>query len=139
MGGFSTSYQDYITFAVRDAAVLTNSYVAGNIIGATQATSHTYGENQLILYVGVTLTLLTSVEIKIEFSADGTTYYQETVSDLVSTPGTSADLLLEHSVSASGNYRIAVPLKDKFVKVSLKGTGNAAGSSATVLAIIGTA
>lgn len=78
---------------------------------------------------------MTSAELKVEFSHDGTTYYQETFSAVSST--TSTDSLGEHTYSATGNYRIAVPIKDNYIKISVKGTGTVTSSLAVVNAALG--
>jgi len=131
---------NYNYFPVRTAAILTNAYVAGLILGPTEisgtqndASPSVY--NQLNIYWGFTKGSLTSGELKVEFSHDGTTYYQETASAVAG--GTSTESLLIHTITATGNYRISVPLKDNYVKISAQGTGTVTASSATVSAVIG--
>jgi|ERR1044072_1929701 hypothetical protein len=120
---------DYVQKAVRSAAILTNSYVAGTVID----TAHVY--NQLDVLVDFTKGSLTSAEIKVEFSPDGTTYYQETFQS-VST-GTATESLGVHTFTASGKYRIAIPIMDRYIKISANGTGTVTSSSMTVDAILG--
>ena len=67
---------------------------------------------------------------------DDTAFFQQTASSISS--GTSTDTLLAHQFSASGRYRIAVPIKDRFVRVSAKGTGTVTGSLMGIKATIGT-
>jgi len=62
-------------------------------------------------------------------------WHQETFSAI--SGGTSTDSLGEHTVTASGKYRIAIPLKDRFVRVSSKGTGTVTNSLMAIDAIIG--
>ena len=126
--------RDYAIFSVRSAAILTTSYVAGTVLGPTNASTASY--NQLIIYWDFTLGSLTSGELKVEFSHDGTNYYQETFSS-VST-GTSTDTLGEHTTAATGKRRIAIPIKDNYIKISVKGTGTVTSSSCKVDAILGT-
>jgi len=116
--------QDFTTKSVRAAAILTGSYVAGTVID----TGGIY--NQVLLNVVYTKGSLTSAEIKIEFSSDNLTFYQET-NPSVST-GTTTETLAEHQISATGNYRIPVPILDRYIKISAKGTGTATGSSMTI-------
>ena len=52
--------------------------------------------------------------------------------------GTDTMTLGEHKVSATGNYRIAIPIKDRYVKISAKGTGTVTSSSLAISAIVGT-
>lgn len=121
---------DYIVKPVRTAAILTNSYVAGTVL--TELSSL----NQLVLLIQFTKGSLTSAEYKIEFSPDNTTWYQETASSIAA--GTSTDTLLEHTTTATGNLRVPIELKDRYVRISVKGTGTVTSSSMTVDAIVGT-
>jgi len=115
--------QDYITQSIRSSAILTGAYVAGTILGlAASQTQEIYLQNQLLLYVDFTKGNLTDGRIKIEFSCDNVNYYQETNTS-TPTAGVVDDSVFEHRYLASGAYRLAIPLKDKFVKISAKGTG----------------
>lgn len=118
---------------VRTAAILTASYVEGTILSGFNVNPS--DANQLIIYWAFTLGSLTSGELKVEFSHDGTNYYQETFSNV--SAGSSTDTLGIHTVTATGNYRIAIPLKDNYVKISVKGTGTVTASSSTIDAVIG--
>lgn len=120
--------QDYVLRPVRSAAILTGSYVAGTVLDST----HQY--NQLVLYVDFTIGSLTSLQVKVEFSADGTAYYQETVATF--SAGTSTAVVNEYSMAATGKYRIAIPVSDRYVKVSAKGTGTATASSCAIDAVL---
>lgn len=125
--------QDYLLKPVRTAAILTNSYVAGTVIGIDELNVGLH--NQILLYLVFTKGSLTSLEVKVEFSNDNSTFVQETVESV--SGGTATFSLLEHSTTASGNYRLAIPVKDRFIKVSAKGTGTVTGSSLTINAIVG--
>ena len=125
--------RDYQVINVRSAAILTTSYVAGTVIGPTNGNPSLY--NQLVVYWDFTIGSLTSGELKVEFSHDGTTYRQETFSSV--SGGTSTDTLGVHTVTASGNYRLMIPIKDNYIKISVKGTGTVTSSSATVTAVLG--
>lgn len=130
--------QDYIIQSIRTAAILTNSYVAGTIVGNTTNTSHVFRQNELLLYVSFTIGSLTDLRIKIEFSPDNVTYYQETNSGNPSS-GVVTDEVYERKYTASGNYRLAIPIKDRYIKISAKGTGTVTSSSCTIDAILGVA
>lgn len=121
---------DYIFRNVRAAAILTNGYVAGTVIDASP--SH----NQLVIQADFTIGSLTDAQIKVEFSHDGTTYYQETFSSV--SAGVSTESLGVHKLAATGKYRIAVPIKDRFIKISSIGTGTVTSSSLAIDAVIGT-
>ena len=129
--------QNYSEAIVRSSAILTGSYVAGTVIGTLSAFSRTELNNQLLLYISFTKGSLTSAEVKIEYSADATTYYQETYSAI--SGATSTDTIGEHTMTATGNYRLAIPIKDRFIKVSAKGTGTTTNSLMAILAVIGIA
>lgn len=118
-------------FRVRESSVLTNSYVSGAVIDSVQF------NNQVVLYVSFTKGSLTSLELKAEFSHDGTTYYQETFATI--TGGTETDVLGEHTMTTSGNYRLAFPIKDKYIKISVKGTGTVTNSLCSIVAPTGIA
>ena len=121
---------------IRSSAVLTGSYVAATVLGpeGVSASIDPVNNNQLVLLVNFTIGSLTSAELKVEFSNDGTTYYQETASSISS--GTSTDSLLAHSFTATGNYRLPIPLVDRYVKVSVKGTGTVTNSLMAVDAVV---
>ena len=122
--------QDYINRPVRSAAILTNSFVEGTLL------ENANNYDQLQVLVQFTLGSLTSAEVKVEFSPDNSAFHQETF-DSVSA-GTNTISLGEHKMTASGNYRIAIPLKDRFIKISVKGTGTLTSSSMTIDAVLGT-
>ena len=123
--------QDYTKKSVRAAAILTGSYVAGTDIDIVN------DQNQLVINIDFTVGSLTSAEVKVEFSHDGITWYQETFGSI--SAGTDTLSLGEHAISATGLYRLPVQIKDNHIRVSVKGTGTVTGSSMTVDAIIGVA
>lgn len=121
---------DYESIVVRESAILTGSYVAGTVI------EETLGSNQLVLLVNFTKGSLTTAEFKVEFSPDNSTWYQETFQSV--TTGTATESLGEHQISATGGYRISIPIKDRYIKISAKGTGTVTSSAMSITAIIGT-
>ena len=90
--------------------------------------------NNLTLYVGYTMGTAedtNSIQLKIEFSDDGTTWYRKT--NEADSTGTTTDTLQEYTFAATGAaatydyFRIPViNLSDKHIKVSVKETGIAA-------------
>lgn len=127
---------DYVNKAVRTSAVLTNSYVAGTSLGAETSNPTPIDRcNQMVVNVSLTLGNLTSAQVKIELSPDNSTFYQETASSV--SGGTSTESLMEHSFTATGNYRIAVPITTRVVKISAKGTGDVTNSLMAVNCDIG--
>lgn len=112
--------RDFRTESVRSSAILTDTYVAGTAID-------TQGDyNQAVINVAFTIGSLTTAEIKVEFSNDGTTYYQET--NGAGSGATVTETLAAHQISAAGNYRIPVPILDRYIKISVKGTGTMTNS-----------
>jgi hypothetical protein len=108
---------------------LTDGYVAGTVI------SNVHNQNQLVLLVKFTIGSLTNADIKVEFSPDNSNYYQEAFSSISTT--TSTESLGFHRLSASGNYRIPIAIKDRFIKISVIGNGTVTNSTCTIDAIIG--
>ena len=120
---------DYSFKPVRAAAILTNSYVAGTTIGPLDQF-----QNQLNVLGRFTKGSLDSLEVKIEFSHDDVTYYQETFGSI--SGATDTLLLGEHTLVATGNLIIETPISYRFIKISAKGTGTVTASSLTLDAII---
>jgi len=126
----------YVNKAIRTAAVLTNAYVAGTILGAESSKPTLVHEfTQMIVNVDLTLGNLTSAQLKVEFSNDDTTYEQESNSSV--SGGTSTLTLNEYSMSATGNYRIPIKILDRYIKISCKGTGDVTNSSCFVDVYLG--
>lgn len=127
---------EYTLYNIRPATILTTGYVAGTVIGPTNEGSVIPSQaNQMIVYASFTIGSLTSAELKIEFSNDGTTYYQQTFTSV--SGGTSTASIGNYTWNATGNYRLEIPIKDNYIKISVKGTGTVTSSSMTVDAVIG--
>lgn len=123
---------DFVVKAIRSSAIVTTSYVAGTVM-ADSGAFHPRDYNQLIILWDVTLGSLTSAELKVEFSPDaGTTYFQETAESI--SGGTATDTIMEHTVTASGKYRLAIPIADGTIKISAKGTGTTTNSLVAITA-----
>ncbi len=127
----------YRSTEIRSSAVLTTSYVAGTIIGLpTPGTDLLFTDNQTILYIDFTKGSLTSAEFILEFSDDNVNWYQETLATI--TGGAEIDTALTHQLTNSGKYRIATEIKDRYFRVSFKGTGTVTSSLLSCIAIYGT-
>lgn len=129
----------YTKYTVRAAAVLTNSYVAGSVVGPGQ-TANPQGENpsgmnQLVVYVAWTKSSATSLEIKVEFSHDGVTYYQQTATSVSSATITATPA--NYTTTTDGNHRLEIPIKDNYIKISAKCTGTVTSTSCAIDAICG--
>lgn len=126
-------YKEPVT--IRSAAILTTSYVATTIGKETGLATKVNEYNQLMLYVDFTIGSLTSAEIKVEFSPDNTSFYQESHEKLDN--GTANVYTLTYTLSATGAYRIPIQCNDRYIKVSAKGTGTVTNSSMTIKAAMG--
>ncbi len=127
-GSGSSAARVISTTALRASAILTNSYVNSSSLA-------TDGANQLILLLSATLGSLVSIEVKVEFSDDNATWYQETFGAI--SGGTSTLDLGEHEIIVDGNYRIPLPLSDRFIRVAAKGTGTLTSSLLAIDGILG--
>lgn len=121
---------------IRASAVLTTGYVAATVLGPSTSAMNPALHNQLNVLLKWTKGSLTSLSIKIEFSHDGTTYYQETFESIVT--GTSTLSLGEYTMTTEGNYHISIPIKYNYIKVSAKGVGTVTDSLLQIDAVIGT-
>lgn len=131
---------DYNAYNIRASAILTTSYVAGTILAPNSASGNVVAnpsqQNQLELLVKFTIGSLTDAQIKIEFSTDGVTYYQETFSAI--SAGVDTLTLGIHKMTTTGNYRISTPIKDNYIKISAIGTGTVTSSLLQIDAVLGT-
>jgi hypothetical protein len=116
--------------AVRAAAILTNAYVAGTVIENAQ------NFNELVLYCAYTKGSLTSVEVKVESSMDGTTYCQET--NVTASSGTLTVNKANYTTTEDGNFKIYLPISANFIRVSANGTGTVTGSSLAITSMLHT-
>lgn len=121
-------FTDYIVKDIRPAAILTTSYVEGTVLENLQ------GFSQANLLVSFTKGSLTSAQLKVEFSIDGTNYFQETFSTI--STGTSTEIFGVHEFTSEGNYIINLPINYRYMKVSVKGTGNVTSSSVAIKAVL---
>lgn len=121
---------NFINKPIRTAAILTTSYVAATILDQAG------GYNELALYIYYTKGSLTSLEILIESSVDGTNYVPETNMSISS--GTVTLNEAAFTTTEDGNLKITIPMSANFIKVSAKGTGTATSSSLAIDAFLHT-
>lgn len=119
---------------VRAALILTNSYVAGTVL--SYANLNPALRNQLNILVAFTIGSLTNGKIKVEYSHDGSAYFQETFLSINGTVATAS--LGDYTFGGSGNYIISIPIKANYIKISAVGTGTVTSSSMTIDAVVGT-
>ena len=121
---------NFLPHNIRTAAILTNSYVAGHTIYSK------INDNELVVYIAFTKGSLTSAEIKVDFyDKTQDAWFQETFSTI--SAGTETDSIGEHTISATGNYRLLIPVKDSDIRISAKGTGTVTGSSMAISSVTG--
>jgi len=120
--------------AIRAAAITTNAYVVGNIVGPKENFD---SFDQLNLAIKFTIGSLTNMDIKIEYSNDGSTYYQETFAAV--SGGISTETAGVHRYAADGNYTLSLNTKWRYAKISVIGNGTVTSSSVTIDAIVGNA
>ena len=118
------------TTIYRASLIVTNSYVAGPAID-------TWNYNQLIIYWGTTLGSLTSHQLKVEFSADNVTWYQETFESVSGATATSSAGEHSNTLSTTGSLRLGIPITDRYIRISVKGTGTVTSSLASVDVMLG--
>lgn len=122
---------EYTIKEVRADAILTTGYIAGTVIDNCER------HNQLMLFLKYTKGSLTSFQVKVEYSYDGVTFYQQTfvaVSDGVSTAKLGS---YTFAPAANANLELEIPIKCYQVRVSVKGTGTVTNSSLKVDAVLG--
>lgn len=126
--------QDYAFESVRSAGVLTNAYVAGEVLDYSNLNPAL--RNQLNIYVDFTIGSLTSASLKIEYSHDGSDYYQETFLSILGTAATGS--LGVYTLTGTGKYIISIPIKASYIKISAIGTGTVTNSLMKIGAVVGT-
>lgn len=132
----------YSPYVIRAAAILTAAYVAGTDISPSSINLNEsiFVYDKLQLFVDFTIGSLTSTTLKIEFSDDGTNWYQETV-EAIGTPSGGSVITTENlntrTFIATGKYRISLDINNKWIRVSAIGTGTLTGSSLAITAILG--
>lgn len=118
---------------VRDAAILTTSYVAWTTIEKAR------NGNVLVLHVDFTKWDLTSAQIKIDSSSSWETwdFYQRTSSSITSWADTVD--FHEITIDTTWKYEIILPIYADYIIVSVKWTWTVSGSSMAIKALTGIA
>jgi len=119
---------------IRAASILTGAYVVAKTWGQLSVDQEKGIEStHLVLDFDLTIGSLTSASIKVEYSDDGTTWFQHTSSS--TSAGVSSISAQTNVMTASMAASLAIPLiKHPFVRVSAIGTGTATGSSLAISA-----
>ncbi len=116
------------TIIVRAAAALTTSYIASDVLKIQ-------GANQLQLLVSFTKGSSDGCKLRIEFSEDQLTWYQESVADLLATNDVE-HAPLTRKINDSANFIISIPISASFLRVSSQAITSGTGTSLSVLATI---
>ncbi len=134
----NNTVSNYSLFTVRAAAILTNSAVAGTVIGGTTESSNLFYNNQLIILADFTIGSLTNVILTVEFSPDNTNWYAETYEDIAASTGVATVRAKTHVIAATGKFQLPpITICDAYIRISATGTGTLTSSSLAVKAIIG--
>ena len=112
---------------IRAAAALTTSYV-------TSDNFNIQGANQLQLLVSFTKGDSDGCRLKIEFSEDWSTWYQESVVEYLS--GDAIHEPLVRKIDNSANLVLSVPISASFFRVSGQAITSGTGTSLSVVATI---
>lgn len=121
---------DFISRPVRSAAILTSSYVAGDILDDCEKF------NVLSLLLTFTKGSLTDCQIKVEVSNDNTNWYQLFSDSVSSGVNTLSGLVYKLTADAKGSTT-PVAINNRYIKISAIGTGTATSSSLAITAILG--
>ena len=131
MGNYASLYQSK---TLREAAILTTSYVVASADEFLPA--DVMSADQVVVFLDFTIGSLTTLEVKIEYSNDGTNWYQETFGSV--SGGTNTLSAGVNSAAATGVYTIMSDIAGKYVRVSAKGTGTVTSSSLKIEAALKT-
>ena len=110
---------------LREDAILTTGYVASNNIRLT--VYHDIG-----VFFSIDKGSLTSFQYKIQWSPDGTTWYDEVTETI--TAGSITDTVCSYTIVLSGDvdYYKLFPYRGNYLRVQVKGIGTVTGSSCAV-------
>lgn len=121
---------DFIVKPIRSAAILTNSYVAGEVLENCQK------YNALSLLIDFTKGSLTDCQIKVETSSDGTNYYTLLADSVSAGVNSIASLIYKMTANTAGSTT-PLAINNKYIKISAIGTGTVTGSSLAIKAVLG--
>lgn len=122
---------DFIVKPVRSAAILTNSYVAGDVLEGCEK------YNALSLLIDFTKGSLTDAQIKVEVSDNGTNYYTMLADFVSAGVNTVAGLVYKLTAATVSGSTTPLAINNKYIKISAIGTGTVTGSSLAIKAVLG--
>jgi len=107
---------------LREDAILTTSYVSSRDIRLT--VYHDIG-----LFFELTKGSLTSFQYKVQWSHDGTTWFDEATETVSASSITDTVCSYTHTLAGDTNYYKPLPYRGNYLRVQVKGTGTVTGSS----------
>lgn len=125
-----TNYPTYQSAGtIRDAAILTDAYVVSKTFGVADAEEQGINQDavELVLDIDFTIGSLTDCYLKIEYSDNGTDWFQHTSLSTVAGIGTVSAFVARLAASIKGSLSIPM-IKHPFLRVSAIGNGTVAGS-----------
>lgn len=121
--------------------------VAGASIGtsgspATSSAVSTGNVNQSELYINYTQSALTALQVLVEVSQDGTTWYSKSLLDIGNGSVVSGKYTIPfypavYQLSASGTVVVDLPISHQYLRVKTWGTGSANSGDILVVGIGG--
>jgi hypothetical protein len=98
---------------LRESAVLTTSFVDSEIMNIQ-------GANQVQLLVCFTKGNSTGCRLKVEFSEDQSTWYQESMTSEFPSANDVEHTLVARKISDTGNYAISIPVSASYLRASVQ-------------------
>ena len=124
--------RDYFqNIPVRSATILTTGYVTSNILDEDGTKRDLSSANQLSWFGYYTKGSLTSLNIYLEESLDGTNWVPTTVINYNGDPITLDNTGIFNTTD-NGNFIISYPFSGRFARISVEGVGTVAGSTLAI-------
>ena len=115
------------SLAIRETSALTVSYVSSDIFNIQ-------GANQLQLLVAFTKGDSDGLRLKIEFSEDRSTWYQESKVSEFPSGGDVVHTPITRKIEDSTNLVVSTPMSASFLRVSAQAITSGTGTSLSILA-----
>ena len=116
------------------SATITNPVVMAGASASVALGAQHYDTLKLLADVNLGSISITFVSIKVEGSDDNSHWYQETSESIAA--GVATNSLESHKFTASGAYRLLIPIKDRYIRVSQSATGTVNGETITITAVL---
>jgi len=114
---------------IRAASALTTSYVSSRVINIQ-------GANQVQLLVSFTKGNSAGCRLKIEYSEDQTTWYQESMVSEFPSANDVKHTLVTRKIEDTGNYVLSIPVSASFFRVSAQAIMSGDNTSLSILVIM---